>query len=63
MKRYRLTGVSWLEGNDVVSKCPELGVASCGATVEEAMGNLRKGAVRELTPGEIEKLKQSAGLE
>jgi len=27
------------------------------------MGSLRKGAVRELTPGEIEKLKQSAGLE
>ncbi len=42
MKRYRLTGVFWHEGNDVVSKCPQLGVASCGATMEEAMSNLRE---------------------
>ncbi|MCP5109565.1 MAG: type II toxin-antitoxin system HicB family antitoxin [bacterium] len=37
-----MTGVFWHEGNDVVSRCPELGVASCGASVEEAMSNLRE---------------------
>ncbi len=41
MKNFRLTGVFWHEGELVVSKCPELGVASCGETVEEAMANLR----------------------
>ena len=30
------------EGEAVVSKCPELGVASCGDSVEEAMANLRE---------------------
>ena len=42
MRRFRLTGVFWHEGNRVVSKCPELGVASCGDSVEEAMANLRE---------------------
>ena len=42
MKNFRLTGVFWHEGELVVSKCPELGVASCGETVEEAMANLRE---------------------
>ena len=42
MKRVRLTGVFWHEGGKIVSKCPELGVASCGDTVEEAMANLRE---------------------
>jgi predicted RNase H-like HicB family nuclease len=40
MQIYRLTGVCWHEGEAVVSKCPELGVASCGGSVEEAMTNL-----------------------
>jgi predicted RNase H-like HicB family nuclease len=40
--RLRLTGVFWHEKRSVVSKCPELGVASCGDTVEEAMVNLRE---------------------
>ena len=42
MKHFRLTGVFWHEGKLVVSKCPELGVASCGESVEEAMANLRE---------------------
>ena len=42
MKCFRLTGVFWQEGKLVVSKCPELGVASCGETVEKAMENLRE---------------------
>lgn len=31
-----------MPGKLVVSKCPELGVASCGETLEEAMANLRE---------------------
>jgi len=42
MKSLKLTGVFWQEGRSVVSKCPELGVASCGGSVEEAMANLRE---------------------
>ena len=42
MKSFRLTGVFWQEGRLVVSQCPELGVASCGETVEEAVTNLRE---------------------
>ncbi len=41
-KVAKLTGVLWHEGNLIVSKCPELGVASCGETVEEALENLRE---------------------
>ncbi len=42
MQVFRLTGVCWHEGEAVVSKCPELGVASCGDSVEEAIANLRE---------------------
>lgn len=42
MKNLKLTGIFWHEGRSVVSRCPELGVASCGDTVEEAMANLRE---------------------
>jgi predicted RNase H-like HicB family nuclease len=42
MELLHLTGVFWPEGDAYVSKCPELGVASCGDTVEEAMANLRE---------------------
>ena len=36
MKRYHFTAVIWQEGRQFVSKCPELGVASFGATPEKA---------------------------
>ena len=36
MKRYHFTAVIWQEGRRFVSKCPELGVASFGATPEKA---------------------------
>jgi predicted RNase H-like HicB family nuclease len=42
MNRLRLTGVLWQEGDAFVSKCPELGVSSCGDSLEEAMVNLRE---------------------
>lgn len=34
------TGVIEKEGDQFVSHCPELDVASCGDTVDEAVGNL-----------------------
>ena len=36
MTHYHLTATIWKEGRRYVSKCPELGVASFGATPEKA---------------------------
>jgi predicted RNase H-like HicB family nuclease len=40
MKKLILTGEIWPEGNMYTSYCPELDVASCGHTIEEAKKNL-----------------------
>lgn len=37
-----LTAVIWQEGRDFVSLCPELGVSSCGSTLEEATTMLQE---------------------
>lgn len=42
MKAYKLTAVLWKEKEGYVSKCPELGVASAGDTVEDALKNLKE---------------------
>jgi predicted RNase H-like HicB family nuclease len=42
MKQYHLTAVIWKEGRRYVSKCPELGVASYGATPERARAALEE---------------------
>ncbi|MEA3421489.1 MAG: type II toxin-antitoxin system HicB family antitoxin [Acidobacteriota bacterium] len=42
MKTLKYTVVVWKEEKAYVSKCPELGVASCGDTFEEAVKNLRE---------------------
>lgn len=42
MRRYHLTAVLWKEGKSYVSKCPELGVASYGATPERARAALEE---------------------
>lgn len=42
MKTYKFTSVIWKEKEGYVSKCPELGVASAGDTVEEALQNLKE---------------------
>ncbi|MDI6760644.1 MAG: type II toxin-antitoxin system HicB family antitoxin [Candidatus Brocadiaceae bacterium] len=42
MKTYKLTAVIWKEKEGYVSKCPELGVASCGDSAEEALENLKE---------------------
>ena len=44
MRRYYLTAVIWKEGKRYVSKCPELGVASYGATPEKARAALAEAA-------------------
>jgi predicted RNase H-like HicB family nuclease len=42
MMRFNLTATIWEEEGVYVSKCPELGVASCGDTPEEAIGHLKE---------------------
>ena len=42
MKNFEFTAVVWRESEGYVSKCPELGVASCGDTLEEAVSNLKE---------------------
>jgi len=42
MKVYDYTAVVWKETAGYVSKCPELGVASCGDSFEEAVSNLQE---------------------
>jgi predicted RNase H-like HicB family nuclease len=42
VKKTRISAVLWREGRQFVSKCPELGVASCGANMEEALENLKE---------------------
>jgi predicted RNase H-like HicB family nuclease len=37
-----LTAVIWREGDDFVSLCPELGVSSCGTSLEEATVMLKE---------------------
>jgi len=42
VKTFDYTAVVWKEKKGFVSKCPELGVASCGDSFEEAVGNLKE---------------------
>ena len=42
MKTFEYTAIVWKENKGFVSKCPELGVASCGDTFEEAVANLKE---------------------
>ncbi len=42
MKKFEYTAVVWKEEEGYVSKCSELGVASCGVTVEGAVSNLKE---------------------
>lgn len=39
---FKLTGIIWEEEGKFVSKCPELEVASCGDTPQEALRNLEE---------------------
>lgn len=42
MKTLDYMAVVWKEGDKYVSKSPEIGVASCGDTFEEAIDNLKE---------------------
>ena len=42
MKVFDYTAVVWKESKGYVSKCSELGVASCGDSFDEAVKNLRE---------------------
>ncbi len=42
MKTFDYTVVVWKERDAYVSKCPELGVASCGDSITEATENLKE---------------------
>lgn len=42
VRRYSLTATVWCEDNQYVSKCPELGVASCGKSPDKALDALRE---------------------
>lgn len=42
MTWYHLTATIWKEGRHYVSKCPELGVASYGATPDKARAALEE---------------------
>ena len=42
MKVFGYTAVVWKETDVYVSKCPELGVASCGDSFDEAIRNLKE---------------------
>lgn len=42
MKIFDYTAVAWKEKDGFVSKCPELGVASCGDSISDAVENLKE---------------------
>ena len=42
MKIFDYTAVVWKETEGYVSKCPELGVASCGDSFDDAIKKLRE---------------------
>jgi len=42
MAIYHLTATVWQEGDQYVSRCPELGVASCGDTPDQALRELQE---------------------
>jgi predicted RNase H-like HicB family nuclease len=42
MATYHLTATVWQEGQQYVSRCPELGVASSGDSPDEALEALRE---------------------
>lgn len=42
MRTFDFTAVVWKEKKGYVSKCPELGVATCEDTISEDMSNLKE---------------------
>jgi predicted RNase H-like HicB family nuclease len=65
--KLKLTEELWKEGNMYVSYCPELDIASCGETVDQAKRNLGEVILINLEEaqqiGTLEKLLQEAGFD
>ena len=65
MKKIIVSEQIWKEGNMYTSYCPELDVASCGRTVEEARKNLKEALeifVEETSKlGTLEEILEEAG--
>jgi len=65
--KFKLTEELWKEGNMYVSYCPELDVASCGETVDQAKKNLKEVILINLEEaqkiGTLDKLLQEAGFD
>jgi len=50
--KLKLTEELWKEGNMYVSYCPELDIASCGETVDQAKKNLKEVILINLEEGQ-----------
>lgn len=65
--KLKLTEELWREGNMYVSYCPELDIASCGETVDQAKKNLKEVILINLEEarklGTLDSLLQDAGFD
>jgi len=65
--KFRLTEELWKEGDMYVSYCPELDIASCGETVDQAKKNLKEVILINLEEakkmGTLDQLLQEAGFD
>jgi predicted RNase H-like HicB family nuclease len=65
--KLKLTEELWKEGNMYVSYCPELDIASCGETVDQAKNNLKEVILINLEEaqklGTLDSLLQDAGFD
>ncbi|MDP2972555.1 MAG: hypothetical protein Q8P64_25615, partial [Deltaproteobacteria bacterium] len=65
--KFKLTEELWKEGNMYVSYFPELDIASCGETVDQAKKNLKEVILINLEEaqkiGTLDKLLQEAGFD
>ena len=65
--KLKLTEELWKEGNMYVSYCPELDIASCGETVDQAKKNLKEVILINLEEaqklGTLDKVLQEAGFD
>jgi predicted RNase H-like HicB family nuclease len=65
--KLKVTEELWKEGNMYVSYCPELDIASCGETVDQAKKNLKEVILINLEEaqklGTLDSLLQDAGFD
>lgn len=65
--KFKLTEELWKEENMYVSYCPELDIASCGETVDQAKKNLKEVILINLEEaqknGTLDKLLKEAGFD